>query len=79
MWWFVRKIYDDAEKVVYSYGFETTAQSGEVEFDRKTQIFTLLKSADNDNEKIAVNFLFRHLYRIIIEENCPDERQIAIG
>ena len=43
MWWFVRKIYDDAEKVVYSYEFETTAQSGEVEFDRKTQIFTLLK------------------------------------
>ena len=30
MWWRVKKISDNAEKVVYSYGFETDKQSGEV-------------------------------------------------
>ena len=79
MWWLVKKISDNAEKVVYSYGFETDKQTGEIEFDRKTQDFTLTKLAENDNIKIVTRFLFRHLYRVIVQENCPAERQIAIG
>ena len=67
------------DKVVYSYRFETIELSGKVEFCKKSQTFTLTKLAENDNEKIAARFLFRHLYRVIIEENCPEERQIAIG
>lgn len=79
MWWFVKKIADNADKVIYSYGFETKEQSGTVEFNKKAEKFSLTKLADGDNEKIASRFLFRQLYRIIIEENCPNERQIAIG
>lgn len=79
MWWYVKKIYDNDEKIVYSYGFETRAQSGEVEYDIKDQSFKLIKLAENDNVKIATRFLFNHLYHVINIENCPDERLIAIG
>jgi len=79
MWWFVKKISDNSDKVIYSYGFETKEQSGIIEFDKKVEELSLTKLADGDNEKIASRFLFRHLYRIIVEENCPNERQIAIS
>ena len=79
MWWFVKKTVDNSDKVIYSYGFETKEQSGTVEFDKKSEKISLTKLADSDNEKIASRFLFRQLYRIITEENCPNERQIAIG
>jgi len=79
MWWFVKKILDDSNTVAYAYGFESKKLSGEVSYNKSTQQFTLSKLADNDNQKIAERFLFRHLHRIITSENCPAERQIAIG
>lgn len=79
MWWFIRKKVDDESQIVYSYGFETKEVSGEVKYDRLSHKFEILRLADNDSEKIAKRFLFEHLYRAITKENCPDERQIAIG
>lgn len=79
MWWFVKKTVDNTDKVIYSYGFETKEQSGIVEFDKKAEQFSLAKLAIGDNEKLVSRFLFRQLYRIITEENCPNERQVAIG
>ena len=79
MWWYVKKICDNNEKVVYSYGFETRNQSGEVEYNRKDQSFKLVKLAENDSDKCVTRFLFRHLYHVIVQENCPNERLIAIG
>lgn len=79
MWWLVKKVDDSADKVVYSYGFETKEQSGVVKFDKASENFSLTKLAVNDDERIATRFLFRQLYRLITEEGCPDERQIAIG
>lgn len=78
MWWFLRKKDDNADVVTYTYGRETREQSGEISFDRKSEEFAVVKLANNDTDK-SVNRLLPHLYRVIFKENCPDERQIAIG
>lgn len=79
MWWFLKKLLDDAEQVVYSYGFETKNQSGKIKFDRTSNKFEVLQIAENDSQTIVDKFLLHHLFRIIHDENAPDERQIAIG
>ncbi len=78
MWWFLKKLIDDSEKVVYTYGFETREQSGKIKFDRETKEFEVLKIAENDSMTIVERFLLHHLFRIITEENAPNERNIAI-
>ena len=79
MWWYIKKQNETEQEVVYDYGFETKDISGTVVYDKISQEFTLQNLAANDNKKIAERFLFRHLYRLIHDENCPNERQIAIG
>ncbi len=79
MWWKIQKKLDDEEKVVYSYGFEDKDQSGEIEYNKISNEFFFVKLANKDTKKCAERFLFRQLYNVIHEENCPDEKQIAIG
>lgn len=79
MWWFIKKSVDDQSQVVYDYGFESKNTTGTISYDRASGEFHIVKLADGDSEKIAGRFLFRHLYRVIFFEGCPDERQIAIG
>lgn len=79
MWWFVKKQYENETNISYAYGFETKKVSGVVEYDKLLHKFTLNKIADNDNKKLVERFLYRHLFKLINDENCPDERQIAIG
>ena len=69
MWWFLKKIVDTDTEIVYSYGRETKEQTGN---------FIVQKIADNDTEKGSQRLL-PHLYKIIFDENAPDERLIAIG
>lgn len=78
MWWFLKKIIDDENKVVYAYGCETKEVSGEVVYNKNSEEFYVTKLATGDTQK-GVNKLFPHIYRIITKENSPSERQIAIG
>ena len=78
MWWFIKKIVDDQDKVIYAYGRETKELTGEVLFNRNSGEFNVTKIAEGDTLKSA-NGLLPHIYRIITKEKCPNERQIAIG
>lgn len=78
MWWFLKKMVDDKDKVTYAYGRETKEVSGEVLFDKTSEEFTVIKIAKGDTEK-SVDKLLPHIYRVITKEKAPNERQIAIG
>lgn len=78
MWWFLPKKTDTEKCVIYTYGRETKNQSGEISYDRSRDEFDILKLADNDTQ-IDAERLLPHLYHIIFKENCPEEKQIAIG
>lgn len=79
MWWFLKKETDDAEKVVYTYGFETKEQTGKIEFNRKSENFEIVQIAKNDSVILIEKFLLHHLFRLISVENAPSEKQIAIA
>ena len=78
MLWYIEKLLDNEEKIVYSYGAETKIQTGEVEYIRETEEFRVITLATGDNEK-GVKRLMPHLWGIITNENAPDKRMIATG
>ena len=78
MWWYLVKEKDEDNKVIYNYGRETKVLSGKIMYDRETETFQCLKLADNDSN-FEYEYLLPHVHRIIINENAPYERQIAIG
>ena len=78
MWWYLVKEKDEDNKVIYNYGRETKVLSGKIMYDRETGIFQCLKLADNDSN-FEYAYLLPHVHRIIINENAPYEKQIAIG
>ncbi len=78
MWWFLKKQKEDDSKIVYAYGAQTKECTGEIEFNKETKMCNVLTIADGDTEKGA-KWLLPHFYRIVLEENAPLERQIAIG
>ena len=47
-------------------------------YDREKEAFQCLKLADNDSD-FEYEYLLPHIQHIIIKENAPNERQIAIG
>ncbi len=79
MWWFLKKIQDRKDYVVYAYGRETKDVSGRIRFDKSTLTGTVEQAAENDTVNMATRFLLPHIYRVVVKENCPSERQIAIG
>lgn len=79
MWWFLKKEIDNAEEVVYTYGFETKEQTGKIKFNRKSEDFEIVQIAKNDSVILIEKFLLRHLFRLIFVENAPNEKQIAIA
>lgn len=78
MWWKVKKIYEDKEKVIYSYSNQSNILDGEIECNKVTEKFKCNKLSKNDTEKSIERF-YTHLWRLIFEENAPDEKKIAIG
>ena len=78
MWWYLVKEKDEGNIVIYNYGRETKVLSGKIMFDRGTGDFQCLKLADNDSN-FEYEYLLPHIQHIIIKENAPNERQIAIG
>lgn len=79
MWWYFVKQSEDESVVEYSYGFESREQSGLVKCYKEDETFDILRLADNDSMKLAERFMLRHLYKVVFVENCPQERQVAIG
>lgn len=78
MWWYILKMTDFNSEVVYAYGLETKNPTGKIRFDRKTEEFKCLKLADGDTER-GYEYLLPHLYRAIVRDGAPHEKQIAIG
>lgn len=78
MWWYIKKVVDTDKYVIYAYGLETREVSGQIRFDRKTEEFECLKLADGDTER-GYEYLLPHLYRAIVRDGAPHEKQIAIG
>ena len=78
MWWFLKKLVDDKDNVIYAYGRETKNVSGKISFDKTTEKFNIIELAYGDTEKSAKKLL-PHIYHVIFKEKSPDERQIAIG
>lgn len=79
MWWFLKKLQDSKDFVVYAYGCETKEVSGKIRFDKTQNSGVVEEAAENDTIEIATRWLLPHIHRIVTKENCPDERQIAIG
>ncbi|MBR4765146.1 MAG: hypothetical protein IK085_00105, partial [Clostridia bacterium] len=63
----------------YSYGFESREQTGEFSYNKKTKGIEITKLAENDNEKIVKRFFIPHIYQVILDENAPSKRMIAIS
>ncbi|WP_425447749.1 hypothetical protein [Dethiothermospora halolimnae] len=78
MWWKVKKIYEDDNKIVYAYSYESHKLDGKIECYKKTQEFKCLKLSDEDNENSVQRF-YTHLWRLIFKEDAPEEKIIAIG
>ncbi|MBQ7759313.1 hypothetical protein [Anaerotignum sp.] len=78
MWWYIKKIEDTENYIVYAYGLEAKEVSGQILFDRKIEKFECLRLADGDTVK-GYEHLLPHLYRVITREGAPTEKQIAIG
>ena len=78
MWWLLKKLYENSEEIAYSYGRETRKQSGKLVYNKQKNNISIVQLAENDTKKSAERLL-PHFYRIIFDEQCPDERQIAIG
>ena len=78
MWWYLVKEKDDGNEIIYNYGRETRVISGKIMYDREKEAFQCLKLADNDSD-FEYEYLLPHIQHIIIKENAPNERQIAIG
>ena len=78
MWWKLKKILDDDERIVYAYSRESDQLDGEIEFTKTDQQFQCLKLASGDTERGVTRFL-PHDWRTIDKEGAPNERFIAIG
>ncbi|AZV58837.1 hypothetical protein [Clostridium sp. AWRP] len=78
MWWHLKKIKDDTEKIIYAYSKESDLLDGQIEYNKKTKKINCSKLALNDTSKSVQKF-FTHVYRVIVKENAPDEKFITIG
>jgi hypothetical protein len=77
MWWYYIKLTDDNEKAVYAYGWETKETTGQLMYDKATDEYSILKIADNDNQKGA-EWALSHLPKVI-KKGFPDKDVVAIG
>jgi len=78
MWWWLEKIEENEDAVIYIYGVETQKTSGKILLTKNTNEVTRIKMADNDNEKLYLIFA-GFVRSIIAKANYPSVRSIAIG
>lgn len=79
MFWYLVKISEDENTIIYSYGFDSREQTGEFSYNKKTKEIEITKLADEDSDIIVKKFFIPHIYKVIIDENAPAKRMIAIS
>ena len=69
------------KRIVYAYSSDASIDliDGEIELDLKSENFSVIKKATNDDNGGHGVWLFPHLSRLILREGCPDKKFIATG
>jgi len=68
-------------RVVYYYSVDKVGapSDGEIELDRITDKFKTIKTATGDDDGSHARFMMGPLRGIIVRENCPEKRFVAVG
>jgi len=77
----------NADEIIYRYSCDTanfhgranTPVDGEIRYIVSTDTFELIKKATLDDDGGQAKWLSGHLRHVILQENCPEKRFIAIG
>ncbi len=77
MAWYYVKINEDDTMVIYAYGLETKEATGQLKYDKKNDKYSVIKIADNDDQKGA-EWALSHLVDVK-NEGFPEETKIMIG
>jgi hypothetical protein len=77
MAWYYVKINETNNMVIYAYGLETKDATGQLKYDKKTNEYSILKIADNDDQKGA-EWALSHLPDVI-KKGFPEKDIIMIG
>jgi len=78
MYWFLEKTEEDDVKAVYRYGKKEDALNGVVCFYKNPRQAESVRLADGETEK-GFEFFLCNVWRILIKEEYPDKRLVAIG
>ena len=77
MWWMVRKMDEDNERIVYAYSRESRKLDGRFEYLKGDDRIRFEQLAEGDTDA-DVRFFAPHALRLI-HQGAPDEKMIAIG
>ncbi|MFX3634522.1 MAG: hypothetical protein ACE3L7_03030 [Candidatus Pristimantibacillus sp.] len=78
MWWKLKKLVDDEDRIVYAYSRESDTLDGEIEFLKQSKVFNCLRLASGDTQASVERF-YAHVWGTISKYNAPEEKFIAIG
>jgi len=77
MLWYYEKLSEDDASVLYAYGWNTKETTGQLLYDKTSKKITIIKIADNDNQKGA-EWAACHLPDIF-ENGYPEKDFVIIG
>jgi len=77
MSWYYVKLNEDDALVIYAYGWETKETTGKLMYDKNTKKVTVIKVADNDDEK-SVKWAAGYLLDVV-KNGYPEKKVIMIG
>jgi hypothetical protein len=78
MWWYFVKLLENSRSVTYSYGLESKELTGVFEYDKNSDVTTIIKYADNHSEEDQkIDPL--PAQRLVKSYGAPQERIIAFG
>ena len=78
MWWWLKKIEENDESVVYVYGVATQDATGKILLTKENNEVTRIKMADNDNETLFAKFA-GYVRHYVAKAGYPEVRSIATG
>ena len=78
MWWWLKKLEENDESVIYAYGVATQNATGKILLTKADNAVTRIKLADNDSEPLYMKFV-GFVCRYIAEAGYPEIRSIATG
>jgi hypothetical protein len=77
MAWYYVKINEDNTMVIYAYGLETKEATGQLKYDKKMNEYSILKIANNDDQKGA-EWALSYLPDVI-KKGFPEKDIVMIG